>query len=186
MKIASQLSPAPKPVGIQRTLSRSQVLHCIAKQYGPSLQVYFFHKLRGHHQDAEEMLQELYSRLWCYDRLYEVQCIKGFLFTIAANLVRDKARRAYSRAAKVSSSIDDIELSVEDNNPEAVVESWQSLEQLDATLNELPPKCKKAFLLHRLDGFSHKEIALHMGVTTSMIEKHICRAIKVTEPLTTA
>lgn len=157
---------------------KHQLLNSIAAQYGPSLKLYLLNKLQGHHHDAEDMLQELYSRLWCYDRLHKIENLRGFVFTIAANIIRDNYRRSYTRASKVSACIDDHELSIENNDPQQVLESWQSLKSLDQQLAQVTPKCKQAFLLHRLEGFTQKEIALKMGVTTSMVEKHITSASK--------
>ncbi len=47
-----------------------------------------------------------------------------------------------------------------------------------AALDELPPQCRKAFRLHKLDGLSHAETAAAMGISRSAVEKHISAALK--------
>jgi len=41
----------------------------------------------------------------------------------------------------------------------------------------LKPNTREAFELHRIHGNSYAEIALQMGVSVSMVEKHIMAAI---------
>lgn len=178
MKPSTYQSPALDIASTLCNPAKQQLLNSITAQYGPCLKLYLLNKLGGHHHDAEDMLQELYSRLWCYDQLQEIENLKSFVFTVAANMIRDNYRRSYTQASKVSACIDDHEVSIENNDPQQVLESWQSLKYLDHQLGQVTPKCKQAFLLHRLEGFTQKEIALQMGVTTSMVEKHIASAVK--------
>lgn len=43
-------------------------------------------------------------------------------------------------------------------------------------LDELPAACRTAFLLNRVDGVKHRDIAHKIGISVSMVEKHIVRA----------
>lgn len=53
----------------------------------------------------------------------------------------------------------------------------QLMEALMAALEELPLACQKVYIRHRLEGWTHAEIAADMGVSRSMVEKHMNRAI---------
>lgn len=44
------------------------------------------------------------------------------------------------------------------------------------TLPALPPRCRQAFILNRLDGLTHPQVAAAMGISIKMVEKHISRA----------
>ena len=46
-----------------------------------------------------------------------------------------------------------------------------------AAIEALPPRCREAFILHVFDDMPHAEIARAMGVSCSMIEKHIVRGM---------
>ena len=48
---------------------------------------------------------------------------------------------------------------------------------IDAMLNSLPFKVRRAFLLSRLDGLSYKEIAAELGVSERMVKKYMARAM---------
>ncbi|MNH32298.1 putative RNA polymerase sigma factor FecI [compost metagenome] len=70
------------------------------------------------------------------------------------------------------------------NLPEAVVPSEEdlallreALEAVDALLDGLPEKVRHAFLLNRLEGLTHQQIAEQLGVSLATIERWIKRAV---------
>ena len=50
------------------------------------------------------------------------------------------------------------------------------LRRLQASLSKLPPLCRDAFLLNRIEELSHAEIAARLGVSVRTIDRHIARA----------
>jgi RNA polymerase sigma-70 factor (ECF subfamily) len=53
----------------------------------------------------------------------------------------------------------------------------ESLDCILAALEQLPPRTRHAFVLHRFENMTYAEIALRMGVTRSGVEKLIMRAL---------
>jgi RNA polymerase sigma-70 factor (ECF subfamily) len=51
--------------------------------------------------------------------------------------------------------------------------------KLSAIVEEMPPKMRQAFRLHKLEGLSHAETAEAMEVSVSAVEKHISAALKL-------
>src|ERR1700722_1337624 len=47
---------------------------------------------------------------------------------------------------------------------EAQADAAGRLERLSAALTELPPQCRQAFLMNRIDELTHAEIAARLGV----------------------
>lgn len=52
------------------------------------------------------------------------------------------------------------------------------VDQLAAALEELPAACREAFLLNRLDGLTHVEIARRFGVCAKSVQRYIERALR--------
>lgn len=47
-----------------------------------------------------------------------------------------------------------------------------------AALAALPLKCQQVYIYHRLEGWSHTEVAEHMQLSKSMVEKYMNRALR--------
>lgn len=54
----------------------------------------------------------------------------------------------------------------------------QLADALMHALSELPPKCKEVYVKHRLEGWTHTEIAQDMDLSRSMVEKYMTRALR--------
>ncbi len=62
--------------------------------------------------------------------------------------------------------------------PESALYTRELADALLAALEELPLKCQQVYLHHRLEGRTHAEIAGHMGLSRSMVEKYMQRAVR--------
>ena len=66
----------------------------------------------------------------------------------------------------------------EDNNGvDADLEAQQSLGLYCEALASLPEKCRQVFILRKVHGLAHKEIALRMSLSVSSVEKYLTRAV---------
>ena len=63
-------------------------------------------------------------------------------------------------------------------DPSSLLMQKELSDSIDQIMEELPPKCKEAFVLSRLNGLKNREIAEHMAITEKVVEKHITRALK--------
>jgi DNA-directed RNA polymerase specialized sigma24 family protein len=58
----------------------------------------------------------------------------------------------------------------------ASVDPSMELARLQASLSKLPPFCREAFLLNRVEGLTHAEIAGRFGVSVRTINRFMVRA----------
>jgi len=63
-------------------------------------------------------------------------------------------------------------------SPHKVLDHGQRLDLLQRALAELPRLCRESFLLRKIDGLSHLEIAGQLGISRALVEKHIVNAMK--------
>jgi RNA polymerase sigma factor (sigma-70 family) len=61
-------------------------------------------------------------------------------------------------------------------SPEAAAGGAMELRRLQASLAELPPLCRDAFLLNRVEELTHAEIAARLGVSVRTIERYMVKA----------
>jgi RNA polymerase sigma factor (sigma-70 family) len=147
----------------------------------------FFRGYRLSLADVEDLTQDVFVRLAGPSAQAELREPDAFVFTLARNLVRDRARRLHTRAASMSVDMDDIsDLCCQRPTPEKALELSQSLQRVEDILNHLKPSTREAFEMHRVHGNSYAEIALHMKISVSMVEKHIMAAMVALRELESA
>jgi RNA polymerase sigma-70 factor (ECF subfamily) len=139
-------------------------------------------RLNGNRDDTEDLLQDLYERLSKIHDLPEringrLDTVRNYLLQIANNLVIDKYRYNGSRGDGLHSRMEDTVLFATNPSPEKVMEQKQTLKQIDLALSEIKDKYRQAFLMHRIDGKSYRQISDEIGVSVSTVEKYISAAL---------
>lgn len=61
--------------------------------------------------------------------------------------------------------------------PEQLYETRQRLQHLQRIVDLLPEKCRQVFWLYHVDDMKQREIAVQMGISLNMVEKHLIRAM---------
>ena len=131
---------------------------------------------------AEEYVQDAFLRFSQAGYDMSAKDAGALLFAIAANLFRDHLRRLRRNRTLGFNDPDALDSAADiasDNPlPDRQLEGRQTLAQVMAAMGRLPPRCAAVFLMHRLQGKSQKAIAQELGISISMVEKHIRRAIE--------
>jgi RNA polymerase sigma-70 factor (ECF subfamily) len=134
-------------------------------------------------EDAEDLVQEAFLRLHTFlADGHEVRQPEGFLVRTALNLAVDARRRNVRerRDQFVPETVEDLQLVDLSPSPEEIFAAEKRLLQMRAVLDaKVSPKTREVFFLHRLEGFTHEEIADRMSMSLRSVEKHIARAITV-------
>jgi len=133
-------------------------------------------KLTHNAEDSKEAVQEVFLKIWERKEWIDPQYnFDSFLFTIAKNLIYNKAKhRAYVFAYKEY-------LSLNGNQNENSTENMMDFNELDSLIQtacrQLPPVRREIFKLSRIDGLSNSEIAKKLNTSTSNVKNHIYKAI---------
>ena len=147
----------------------------LALHYRGVLKSYFERRLRIA-ADVDDMVQEVFVRLAHRPDLASIERLDGYIFQIAANILRDRARRDGARRVKSHESYDDERHSTEEFSPERVLLGKEQLARLSAALGELPAQTRHVFVLRRFEGMKLAEIARHLKMTVSGVAFHLARA----------
>ena len=141
--------------------------------------LHFLRKRTDNTSDAADMTQDVFTQWLGYQDRGKIEQPRAFLFQMARNLLRDHWRRQQVRHA-VHGERNESEaepLSDERDDPMVAALRLQRLEQLKRVLAELSPRRREALMLHRFEGLSQAQIAERMGISVSMVEKHIALAL---------
>jgi len=130
-------------------------------------------------QDVEDLAQETFLRAYAAEAEQEVHAPKAFLFRVAKNLALNaRARHANIMTDSLEDSVDpDVLLQDGQASADDQVEARQRMRLLEDAVAALPPQCARVFLMRKVHGLSHKEIAQALGISVSTVEKHIAAGL---------
>ncbi len=126
-------------------------------------------------QDIEDFAQESFLRTFAAEMKQEIREPKAYLFQVARNLALGDLRRKKRSPDLETGDSGGMELFLDEG--QATTEDWmegrRKLAFFARAVAELPPKCRKAFMLCRVHGLQYKQIANRMGISVSAVEKHV-------------
>lgn len=154
----------------------------VFRKYAPRLEA-FARKYTSDAREAEDMVQNVFLKLWERREWLENISLSSFLFMLTKNNCLNYLKHRQI-TDMVEQRISDVEI-VEQlyafdfiSDPSVQLQQKELSQTIDRIMDELPPKCKEAFRLSRLNGLKNREIASRMNITEKVVEKHITRALK--------
>ncbi len=139
--------------------------------------VSFLSARMGSRQAAEDVAHDAYLRVLERVGSEPIEHPRAFLYRIALNLVIDRHRRHRVRRVEPLDVLD-VEEGFVSQELQHDLQVNQRLALMHRALAELSQPCRGSFLLRKLDGLSHQQIAEQLGISRSLVEKHIVNAMK--------
>ena len=157
--------------------ARQQKLDDLCRRYRPSLLAYFLRRVREP-AEAEDLAHDVLLRLTGVP-IEQLRSADAYIFRVAANLLRDRARRSkvraeYATSLQATDEVSEVEAGAPD--PERVEAARRSLNALVSQLKELPERTREIFILYRIENIARHEIARAYGLSISSVEKEVARA----------
>jgi RNA polymerase sigma-70 factor (ECF subfamily) len=164
------------PTRVERTAESHDTL--IARLYREHNQalIRFLRTRVESEQEAQDVAQEAYVRMLKLDTQGAVSYLSAYLFRTAANIAIDRVRRGH-KGQQIRQALAQTAGPIYEPAPDEQLASQQELELIARSLEELPPKCRQAFYLHRVQEMTLDEIAHELGVTKRMVHHYLLRAI---------
>lgn len=141
-----------------------------------SLKRYFSRRVRGR-WDVDDLVQDTLIRYYGSERSTTIEQPMPYLYRIANNLLIDNARRR-AVATPAMEMLQHRQQSSARAEQEDAIHLGDLQTALEAALDELPPKCREAFILRRFHDEDTPAIANRLNVSHRMVQKYLIRAIE--------
>ena len=132
----------------------------------------FLGRILKHDQDVEDLAQEAYLKAFDAEKHQLIERPRAFLFSIAKNLALNELTR---KSKQITSLIQDFQQPYDemDDSAESLLEGRQALGVYCEAVASLPDISRQAYILRKVHGLRHQEIADRLSISLSSVEKHL-------------
>ena len=162
-----------------RSLRAGEVASFDALFYRYERRLYgFCLKLLRSPEEAEEIVQEVFLRVWeNRSKLDEQQLFNAYLIRIAKNLIFNKLKRQVTQHAY--EHYHRRYRTVARRTTEEDVDYRLLVELTQRVVAQFPPRRKQIFHLSRAHGHTNQQIADQLNISVSTVENHLNAALKL-------
>jgi RNA polymerase sigma-70 factor (ECF subfamily) len=160
-----------------RALDGQTLVNNLVASHGDQLQRFLLARVRNL-ADVPDIVQEVYLRMLRIPHIESVRTPEAYLFTVAQHVVQQHTLR--QSAVPPSIELGQLLSSppvASAGDPVLELDAQECLERLQSALEELSPKMRATFLLHRREGLSFDQIASQLGISRSMVKKYLMKAL---------
>ena len=156
-----------------------QHFEIIFKAHYSSVKYFIFFLLKSE-QDAEDLAQDVFTKLWSRPEIWNNNdATNGYIFTMAKNVTLDFIKHKRLEQNYRDEQIQEIlikELFVSEDPLYPIYRDEIQL-ILDLALNKLPKRRRIIFEMSRLDSMSNQEIASSLDISVRTVEHQIYLAL---------
>jgi RNA polymerase sigma-70 factor (family 1) len=146
----------------------------IFDQYYESIRSFAYYKT-GDVDLADDIVQEVFLKLWSNRHGVKDDTVKSLLYTIASNTIKNHFKHQkvvynFQKQDQANETSDeaDSDLRQEELN-----------RKLQDALAEIPEKSREVFLMNRIEGLTYTDIADRLGLSVKAIEKRMSEALSI-------
>ncbi|WP_298894416.1 sigma-70 family RNA polymerase sigma factor [uncultured Psychroserpens sp.] len=159
---------------LNEDICEAKVFEYVYNTYSKDLHDFLYYKY-GEQFNPSDKAQDAFIKLWDNCKKVTLSKAKSFLFTVANNMVLNDIKHQ----KVVLNHQKNAPKSHTNETPEFVLEQEQFLQRYKKVLESLTEEQRVAFLLNKVEGKKHSEIADFLGVTRKVVEYRIYSAFNI-------
>jgi RNA polymerase sigma-70 factor (ECF subfamily) len=123
---------------------------------------------------TEEIVQDVFLKIWqVRETLTEIQHFKSYLLIVSKNHALNALKKKARESAKWKAYIE-----TESREPgQEADDSRSPYSLIDEAIDQLPPRQKQVYLLHRQERFTYRQIAGQLGISRETVKTHLGLAV---------
>ena len=154
----------------------SEAYTYLVETYHQRLCTYAF-GLIGDYDISEDIVQNVFIKIWKQrKKLKDDVDLTNYLYKSVYNGFVDQYRKIRPVFSLEKVHIDSLRVFVQDDSENSLE---RLLVQVKMEIENLPPKCKQAFLLSKQDGLTNIEIVEYLNISKKSVEGHITKAFSI-------
>jgi RNA polymerase sigma-70 factor (ECF subfamily) len=159
---------------IPEDICKESVFERVYNSLGQDLHNFLYYKF-GSQINVDDKAQEAFIKLWDNCKTVHLSKAKSFLFTVANNLVLNELKHQKVVLKHQQESPKNYTY----ETPEFILEKEQFAKRYQNVLESLTEEQRVAFLLSKVEGKTHKEIAQMLNITQKVVEYRIYSAFNI-------
>ncbi|WP_131537933.1 RNA polymerase sigma factor [Pedobacter nototheniae] len=155
----------------------SLALETLFNRYYPAL-CKFTSIYLNDYSKAEELIADLFMKLWDKKGALQIKTLKQYLFVSARNLALNEIQRVKLNTFSLSDHDESFILPDTHLNPHDLLASRESYKEIFSLINHLPDRQREVLLMSRVDLLEKNNIADILGISVRTVETLLYQAIK--------
>ena len=153
----------------------SKAFRALYSQWEPTLSSFIFQVTRSKIITAE-IIQDVFLKIWmARESLVDVKDFKAYLFVISKNRAINALKKSLADLERMKKYASEVSFN---EQPEDEDNDQLPFTLIDEAIDQLSPRQKEIFLLHRYERYSYREIAEQLGIGKESVKTHLSLAIK--------
>ncbi|UAA37990.1 RNA polymerase sigma factor [Paraneptunicella aestuarii] len=128
--------------------------------------------------DIDDIVQETFIKSYEADLKQDIKYERTYMLRTARNLALNHVSRACERSNVSMEECGEFDTNLMGAHLETLFESKERFFHFCRATDMLSNEVKRVFILKKVYGLSQKEIADHLGISESMVEKHVAKGLQ--------
>jgi RNA polymerase sigma-70 factor (ECF subfamily) len=138
----------------------------------------FLHHNWRNKSEIPDLRQDIYIKVYQAAQKQLPEKPKAFLFATARNHLITRIRDESVVPIEAIADPDTLSIAADVPGPDRSAIARDALRRLQSALDKLPPRCRQAVVLRKIEGLSVREIAERMGVAEKTVKNHLTEGVR--------